>query len=164
MLLSNNRERINAGLLLSLLGNLASLPFSRRYHILLGSCLAMLSLFHTWQHRHHFSGMLKKEQETMGWLTKYKNSLQTSRHSQFLQSLQVQHYLPGRIRLYSKHLLNNQSVAAELNRLLTAVPELTGFSVSTATGSILLQYTPEAVVGSSFLQELEQFALAHYRR
>lgn len=100
----------------------------------------------------------------MGWLTKYKNSLQTSRHSQFLQSLQVQHYLPGRIRLYSKHLLNNQSVAAELNRLLTAVPELTGFSVSTATGSILLQYTPEAVVGSSFLQELEQFALAHYRR
>lgn len=100
----------------------------------------------------------------MGWLTKYKNYLQTSRHSQILQSLQVQHYLPGRIRLYSKHLLNNQSVATELDRLLMAVPELTGFSVNTATGSILLQYSPETVPGSPFLQELEQFALAQYRR
>lgn len=56
--------------------------------------------------------------------------------------IRVKHALPGRVRLHLRHLLQNEALAAELPPLLAAVPGIAAVEASTASGSLLITFSP----------------------
>jgi len=82
----------------------------------------------------------------------------------FLQQTQVLHYRPGRVRLYSRHLLNNQDIACKIEEHLAAIPEIIDFAINTATGSLLIRYSPENVSRNPLLRDIERQVAKKYGR
>ncbi|HWR07959.1 HMA2 domain-containing protein [Sporomusa sp.] len=82
----------------------------------------------------------------------------------FLQQTQVLHYIPGRIRLYSQHLLNNPEIARQVSEHLETIPEIKQFAVNVATGSLLIHYSPEDVLRNPLLRDMEQLVAKQYGR
>lgn len=162
MQISNGR--VDLGLALSLLSSLLSLPFNKRYHVWLGVCFSLLALIHTWQHRRQAAYYLQKERKNMDLLSQYKKFTQPAKRAYLLQNIQVLHYIRGRVRLYSHHLLYNTTAASELNSYLETLPEISHFSVNPATGSVLIQYSPEDVANNPLLQDLEKLIAKQYGR
>lgn len=157
--------RVNLGLVLSLLSSLLSLPLSKRYHVGLGICFTLLAAVHTWQHRKQFSHQLRKERQNMGLSSLYDNFLNPSlKVKLLLQQIQVLHYIPGRVRLYSQHIVNNPEVVRQVTEYLRTIPEIKQFSVNMATGSLLIQYSPQDVACNPFLQKVEQLVVKQYGR
>ena len=103
-------NKVNVSMLVSLTTSLILLPLNKRYHIWLGGFFVLLAAIHTWQHRRQLSSQLTMERPV-----KYLESLQSLlppyRCARHLKHLQVQHYIPGRVRLYSHKLLQNQDLA-----------------------------------------------------
>jgi len=138
--------RVNLGLVLSLLGSLFSLPLNKRLHLWLGVVFTLLTAIHTWQHRRQFTHYLHKERAAMDLSSLYTSLFGSStKMNLILQQTQVLHYRPGRVRLYSRHLLNNQDIACKLKEHLSTIPDIIQFAVNAATGSLLIQYSPESV-------------------
>lgn len=163
MVLQNGR--VDLGLILSLLGSLASLGFNKRYHVWLGIAFTLLSAVHTWQHRRRLSHYLHKEREHMKLSSLYTNLISSSSQTAaFLKQVQVMHYMPGRVRLFSRHLLHNAEIGAKVSQYLTSIQELDRFEINLATGSLLLEYSPANVASSVLLQDLEQLVAKQYRR
>lgn len=154
--------RINLGLIVSLLGSILSLPLNKRLHLWLGVGFALLATIHTWQHRRQFSYYLHKERQEMDLASLVINS--TTKAKLFLQQTQVLHYMPGRIRLFSQHLLNNQAVARQVSEHLAAIPEIKEFTVNAATGSVLILYSPEDVSQNPLLRDVEKLVAKQYGR
>ena len=100
----------------------------------------------------------------MGLFSQYKKLTNSARKTYLLQQVQVLHYMRGRVRLYSRHLVNNARAAAEIREQLETAPEVTSFSVNAITGSVLIEYSPEKVANNPLLQELEQLAAKQYGR
>lgn len=100
----------------------------------------------------------------MNLLSHYKQHLESAKKAYFLQQVQVLHYIPGRVRLYSRQLVRNQELADAIGNYLKAIPEIRCFTVNPATGSVLIQYSPEDISGNPFLQEIEAFVLKQYGR
>lgn len=100
----------------------------------------------------------------MDLFSQYKKMTNSAKKTYLLQQVQVLHYIRGRVRLYSRHLVNNAGIAAEIRRQLEAAPEVTNFSVNTLTGSVLIEYAPEKIANNPLLQELEQLAAKQYGR
>lgn len=162
--MSLNNGRIDLGLALTLISSLISLPFNKRYHVWLGVGFGLLTLAHTWQHRRQVSCHLQKERQNMSLLSRYAQLKNSAKKTYLLQQVQVLHYIPGRVRLYSRHLVNNAEIAAEIHRQLEAIPEIKNHSVNTTTGSVLIEYSPADVAGNPLLQELDQLAAKQYGR
>jgi hypothetical protein len=156
--------RIDLGLALSLLSSLLSLPFNKRYHIWLGVCFSVLALIHTWQHRKQASYYLQKERQHMNFLSQLKTLTLPAKKAYLMQHVEVLHYIPGRVRLFSQQLVNNTAAASDLTSYLSAIPEIKQFSVNAATGSVLIQYWPADVANTPLLQELEQLVAKRYGR
>lgn len=154
------RRRVDIGLILSLASTLFSLPLNKRYHAALGVCFTLLAIFHTWQHRRLLVPYLQKERQAMGLMNwpPNKQSEISNKMAYFLQHVQVLHYIPGRVRLFSRLLVNNAAVAAQVSSQLETIGEISSFSINPATGSVLIQYLPEKVAQNPLLMELEQFA------
>ncbi|WP_371360944.1 HMA2 domain-containing protein [Sporomusa malonica] len=157
--------RVNLGLVVSLLGSLLSLPLNRRVHLWLGVGFTLLAAVHTWQHRRQFTHYLHKERQEMdisSLYTKFSNS--SAKVNLFLQKTQVLHYMPGRVRLSSQHLLNNPEIARQVSEHLETIPEIKQFTVNAATGSLLIHYSPEDVSRNPFLRDVEQLVAKQYGR
>ncbi|SMC86478.1 hypothetical protein SAMN04488500_11116 [Sporomusa malonica] len=94
--------------------------------------------------------------------TKFSNS--SAKVNLFLQKTQVLHYMPGRVRLSSQHLLNNPEIARQVSEHLETIPEIKQFTVNAATGSLLIHYSPEDVSRNPFLRDVEQLVAKQYGR
>ena len=55
----------------------------------------------------------------------------------------VKHAIPGRTRLRLVDMLHDETLAAKLTSLLTAVPGILSVEASTATGSLLITFSPK---------------------
>ena len=82
----------------------------------------------------------------------------------FLQQTQVLHYMPGRVRLFSQHLLNNQEVARQVSEYLATIPEIKDFTVNAATGSLLIHYSSEDISQNPLLRDVEKIVAKQYGR
>lgn len=76
-----------------------------------------------------------------------------------VQSTQVASYIPGRVRLYSKQLINNSTVAKALQDILEGYREIDKVKINLITGSVLLEYQPKVL-----RKNKELFALENYIR
>lgn len=156
--------RVNLGLVVSLAGSLLSLPLNRRMHLWLGAGFTVLAAVHTWQHRRQFAHYLHKERQEMDISPLYNFLHSSTKVKLFLQKTQVLHYMPGRVRLSSQHLLNNPEAVREVTEHLKTIPEIKQFTVNAATGSVLIQYSPEDVSRNPFLRDVEQLVAKQYGR
>lgn len=100
----------------------------------------------------------------MGLLSLYDWVADSAQRTLFLQQIQVLHYMPGRVRLYVKQVNNKPEIAAQVRAYLEKMPEIKEFSINTATGSILIHYSPEGVLQNPFLRDLEERVARQYGR
>ena len=82
----------------------------------------------------------------------------------FLRSTEVASYMPGRVRLYSRQMIGNAALAAEVQRRLGALAELDSVTTNTDTGSILITYLPERLRANAELRRAEEYIVRHARR
>ena len=75
-----------------------------------------------------------------------KNAIPHAAMDMFIRSTDVASYVPGRVRLYSKQLVNNASLEKQVHERLNALVEIERVDTNIATGSILITYEPERCV------------------
>lgn len=147
----------NLGLVISLGGTLLALPFSKKYHAAFGVLLTAWAGVHSWQHRKYLAKHLCKNGNGIGNM--FNGSAHCSHKkaaiSLLSRNLQVLHYLPGRVRLYSQQLRNNPEYAHQLQEYLKSVTEIHNFSVNPARGSLLIQYSPDNLGSNPLLTAVE---------
>lgn len=85
--------------------------------------------------------------------------LDSAKKKQFFRQLQVLHVTPGRVRLYSPHIINKPELVRQINLHLATIPEINQFTINAATGSILIHYSPAAVIQNPFLRDIEQIVV-----
>ncbi|WP_304542711.1 HMA2 domain-containing protein [Desulforamulus aquiferis] len=83
---------------------------------------------------------------------------------QHVAGVQVLHYIPGRVRIYFRQIYNSPAKAEELRNYLGGFKEIRSFTVNHQTGTVLIEYSPEAVAGNKFLQEIEKLIVSRYDR
>ena len=82
----------------------------------------------------------------------------------FLRSTEVASYMPGRVRLYSKQLVNNAALEKQVQAHLGTFAEIERVDTNIATGSILITYEPERLRANAELRRVEEYMRAHARR
>lgn len=157
-----SKKRLGLSLLFSFLATLAAIPLSKNYHMRFGVVFSLLSLLHAANHQKSLRNEFTKE---CTCLNIFKNlNIPTTKFEFLLRNVTVSHYSPGRIRLYSKDLINNSALSHTIQNQLAEIKELNSFSVNIITGSILLVYSPEALIKNLDLQKIEQCVAEKYKR
>ena len=82
----------------------------------------------------------------------------------FLRSTEVASYMPGRVRLYSKQLVNNAALEKQVQAHLGTFAEIERVDTNIATGSILITYEPERLRANAELRRVEDYMRTHARR
>ena len=93
-----------------------------------------------------------------------KNAIPHSALDLFIRSTDVASYMPGRVRLYSKQLVNNASLEQQVHERLNALTEIECVDTNIATGSILITYEPERLCANAELRCVEDYMRKHARR
>ena len=93
-----------------------------------------------------------------------KNAIPHSALDLFVRSTDVASYMPGRVRLYSKQLVNNASLEQQVHERLNALTEIECVDTNIATGSILITYEPERLRANAELLRVEDYMRKHARR
>lgn len=145
------------GLAISLVGTLLTIPLNKKYHALFGIVLTVYSGIHSWQHRNSLKKHVYGEVNGVGGVfSGFSEFFNQKMAVSFLSKhVQVLHYVPGRVRLYSHQLLNNLENVNQLKEYLNSIGEINNFSINPATGSVLIQYSPADVVSHPLLKEVE---------
>ena len=93
-----------------------------------------------------------------------KNAVPQSAADLFVRSTDIASYLPGRVRLYSKQLVNNAALEKQVQAHLGTFAEIERVDTNIATGSILITYEPERLRANAELRRVEEYMRAHARR
>ena len=93
-----------------------------------------------------------------------KNAVPQSAADLFVRSTDIASYMPGRVRLYSKQLVNNATLEAEVQARLGALREIERVETNIETGSILITYEPERLRANAQLRRVEDYMRTHARR
>lgn len=93
-----------------------------------------------------------------------KNAIPHAAMDMFIRSTDVASYVPGRVRLYSKQLVNNASLEKQVHERLNALVEIEQVDTNIATGSILITYEPERLRANAELRRVEDYMRTHARR
>lgn len=81
----------------------------------------------------------------------------TSKMDWFLKSVTVGSYIPGRIRVYSKALINNAQLKLKVEETMAKYNELDKVTINTITGSVLIEYQPAKIKTNKELCEIEAY-------
>ena len=93
-----------------------------------------------------------------------KNAIPQSAMDVFVRSTDVASYMPGRVRLYSRQLVNNPALEKQVQAHLGALSEIAHVDTNIATGSILITYEPERLRANAELCRVEEYLRTHARR
>ena len=93
-----------------------------------------------------------------------KNAIPQSAMDLFVRTTDIASYMPGRVRLYSKQLVNNAGLEAQVQAHLGALAEIERVDTNIATGSILITYEPERLRANAELRRVEDYMRTHARR
>ena len=75
--------------------------------------------------------------------------------------IEVLHFNPGRIRVYAPQVHHNAANTKWLVDYLNGMKEIKHFAVNPQTGSVLVEYWPEAVADNTFLRDLEELLISY---
>lgn len=155
--------RLGIPLAVSMAGTVASLFVGgKRLHTAFGVAWTALSLVHAYQYRKNMKNNAKKGLEKVNILKAV--GIPTTKLEWFLKSVKVASYIPGRIRVYSKALINNPQLKEKVENALAKYPELDKVTINLISGSVLIQYRPENIKANKELCEIENYAKNHVKR
>ncbi|GAA0211505.1 HMA2 domain-containing protein [Selenomonas dianae] len=100
----------------------------------------------------------------MGIFDTIKSAIPQSAMEVFVRTTDVASYMPGRVRLYSRQLVNNAALEAQVQAHLGALAEIEHVDTNIATGSILITYDPERLRANAELRRVEDYMRTHARR
>ena len=100
----------------------------------------------------------------MGILDTIKDAIPRSAMELFVRSTDIASFMPGRVRLYSKQIVNNAALEQQVRAHLAKFTEIEGVEVNLATGSILITYEPERLRTNAELRRVEDYMRTHARR
>ena len=150
-------------LALGMAGTIATLFIgNKKWHTYFGIAWTAASLWHMFIYRKKLENDAKKGLHKMNILKAV--GLPSSKLELFLHSVEIGSYLPGRIRVYSKALINNPSLKQKVESELTSYSELDKVTINTMSGSILIEYSPANIQGNKDLVEIEQYVKARAAR
>ena len=81
-----------------------------------------------------------------------------------VRSTEVSSYIPGRARLYSKELVNNEELAERIKKSLLSFGEIDEAEINTVSGSVLILYDTEKLRKNKELKKVEDYIRQHARR
>ena len=142
-----------AGTLLSL-----ALP-SKRAHLVCGAAWAGLSALHAWQYRKKLVCDLKKNGGFFAM-----TDLPQSKLDFFIRAVDIASYIPGRARLYAKSLVGNAPLAKQVEGELSRRAGMKSVRTNPVTGSILIEYDPEALRKDPDLAKVEEYIRTHVKK
>lgn len=90
-------------------------------------------------------------------------NIPTSKFDVFIRSVEISSYIPGRARLYSKELINNEPLKEKILNVLN-LPELDSIEINVISGSILITYDPATLRKNGELKKVEDYIMTHARR
>ena len=155
--------RLGIPLAVSMAGTVASLFVGgKRLHTAFGIAWTALSLVHAYQYRKNMKNNAKKGLEKVNILKAV--GIPTTRMEWFLKSVEVASYIPGRIRIYSRALINNPQLKLKVEQSLAKYPELDKFTINIISGSVLIEYRPENIKNNKDLCEMEIYVKTHVKR
>ena len=93
-----------------------------------------------------------------------KNAIPQSSMDVFVRTTDIASYMPGRVRLYSKQLVNNADLERQVQAHLGTLSEIERVETNIATGSILITYDPERLRANAELHRVEEYMRSHARR
>ena len=93
-----------------------------------------------------------------------KNAVPQSAADLFVRSTDIASYMPGRVRLYSKQLVNNAALEKQVQAHRGTFAEIERVDTNITTGSILITYEPERLRANAELRRVEEYMRAHARR
>lgn len=93
-----------------------------------------------------------------------KNAIPQSAMDAFVRTTDIASYMPGRVRLYSKQLVNNTDLERQVQAHLGTLTEIEHVETNIATGSILITYDPERLRANAELRRVEEYMRSHARR
>jgi hypothetical protein len=88
---------------------------------------------------------------------------QTTLLKVLLNSVDILHFIPGRVRLYSKQLVHNTENIQKLTHYLHGISEIEQFTINSATGSILIEYDAHKIGQHPLITELENIIAKKYK-
>ena len=100
----------------------------------------------------------------MGIFDTIKSAIPQSAMEVFVRTTDVASYMPGRVRLYSRQLVNNAALEAQVQAHLGALAEIEHVDTNIATGSILITYDPERLRANAELRRVEDYMRTPARR
>lgn len=144
-------------------GTVASLFVGgKKLHTAFGVTWTALSLVHAYQYRRKIKNSAKKGLEKVNILK--AAGIPTTKMEWFLKSVEVASYIPGRIRVYSKALINNPQLKAKTEQSLAKYSELDKVTINIISGSVLIEYRPENIRNNKELYEMEMYVKNHVKR
>lgn len=152
-------QKLSYGVPLFLLtaGTAVSAAGGKNLHLALGAALVGTSLLHSWQHKKKLAADAAKGVNKVGLLEIM--NLPKNRLELIIHSVDVASYLPGRIRLRSKHLVGNSKLREQVMQELGAFAEIDEIDINTLTGSILIKYEPVKLRKNVELDRIEQYIM-----
>ena len=93
-----------------------------------------------------------------------KNAIPQSAMDVFVRTTDIASYMPGRVRLYSKQLVNNAALEAQEHAHLGTLDQNEFVDTNIETGSILITYEPERLRANPELRRVEDYMRTHARR
>lgn len=143
---------------------------AKRLHILCGTAWAALSLVHAYQYRKKLAhdltaaplGVCLKQNVLQkveaGHL---KLPLPPTKLGALIGSMRPAAYAPGRMRLYSRSLVQNEKLAEQISAYFADCAEVEEVVCNTLTGSVLITYEPEFFAESEELSRIEEYVRKH---
>lgn len=128
---------------------------TKKIHTVFGVAWTALSLIHFYQHKKIMKNNVKKGLGQMNILSAV--GIPTSKMDWFLRSVTVGSYIPGRIRVYSKALVNNHKLKVKVEEAMAKYVELDNVSINLLSGSVLIEYQPNKIKTNKELCEIEAY-------
>lgn len=128
---------------------------NKKIHTVFGIAWTALSLIHLYQHKKVMKHNVGKGFGQMNILSAV--GIPTSKMDWFLRSVTVGSYIPGRIRVYSKALVNNHQLKLKVEEAMAKYVELDRVSINLVSGSVLIEYTPDNIKSNKELCEIEAY-------
>ena len=139
---------------------------AKRLHIVCGTAWAALSLVHAWQYRRRLAqdlaaapfavrlgrDVMKKVDEGL-----QKLPLPPTKLGALIGSMRPAAYTPGRMRLYSRSLVENEQLAEQILMYFADYAEVDAVECNTLTGSVLITYEPEFFAENEELSQIEKY-------
>ena len=179
-------KKVSLGVPLALAGVatvVTAWPRASRAHAFFGAVWTALSLAHAYQYRKKmmqdlFGEVQAKAQTQVVALTSQVATKATARKARareyipapptrlgtLIRSMHVAFYMPGRIRLYSPSLVDNEALSEQILHVLGGYDVFEIVEIGAVTGSLLLVYDPEKLRKVEELKAIEDYVMKHVVR